>query len=689
MGRGRKGPKGDSRNPKKRATKHDVAPDCDMMDDEIDALIEKARLGDRLGEARREATLQRLRGCFAVAVHKQRDVIPLNISDDIGASDEDDEHLVFDIQDEDEEEDEDIEDDTRLTGTAAKMARTQRYLQAKIGGVEDEMHDDVEDEEKQRVVWGRFEYFHKADNMDYELQSSDDDDPAAEEAEVLRLRKENAKSLSLEDFGLEDVSQDESNGEPTLEEVLVKGKAAPKASAGREAHDGPGSVYEEVEKDLNALSKEEQMDVVYSSAPELVGLLSELNDALEELENKVNPLLSKVKERGNAMKGGMHYLEVKQLLLLAYCQSITFYLLLKAEGQPIRDHPVIARLVEIKNLLDKLKQLDGNLPSELEDILSKKDQTVLKSLREDVAPTSDSLNNFNKPVTHEEIHKPKVDSSKDIESNGKRRKHLTQSDHIGVQSMEMFKVRAALEEKLKQKCIFGSIASKRDKVQKRSRLLNGQLETIDDFDDDAADLGKGTAGMSKGHATSMSSSKPSQLVIRQSKKTKIISGDDDLPKRDDIGERRRKHELRVLAGAEVESGDEVGDGPGTLGSDEDKNMECGESESEDDLYKQVKQQRASKLAAKSKITVSIPPMPEEALVDGKRHITYQMEKNRGLTRARKKAKKNPRKNYKNKHAKAVVRRKGQVRDIKKPAGPYGGEASGINAGISRSIRFKS
>ena len=53
------------------------------------------------------------------------------------------------------------------------------------------------------------------------------------------------------------------------------------------------------------------------------------------------------------MEGGVRYLEMKQLLLLLYCQAIAFYLLLKSEGQPIRDHPVLARLVEIKSLLDK------------------------------------------------------------------------------------------------------------------------------------------------------------------------------------------------------------------------------------------------------------------------------------------------------------------------------------------------
>ena len=41
------------------------------------------------------------------------------------------------------------------------------------------------------------------------IQSSDDESLAEEEEEVIRLQKEKAKTLSLEDFGLEDESDEE------------------------------------------------------------------------------------------------------------------------------------------------------------------------------------------------------------------------------------------------------------------------------------------------------------------------------------------------------------------------------------------------------------------------------------------------------------------------------------------------
>ncbi|KAI6669038.1 hypothetical protein NL676_003923 [Syzygium grande] len=80
----------------------------------------------------------------------------------------------------------------------------------------------------------------------------------------------------------------------------------------------------------------------------------------------------------------------------------------------------------------------------------------------------------------------------------------------------------------------------------------------------------------------------------------VISGDDDLPKRDDIGERRRKHELQVLVGAGVKLEDDLGDEDGNLEANGGADSEDSESEeSADEFYKQAKQQRAAKLAAKA------------------------------------------------------------------------------------------
>ncbi|XP_061988204.1 protein THALLO isoform X2 [Rosa rugosa] len=633
------------------------------------------------------------------AFMKQRDIVPLDLNQDVTDSDEDDEQTVFDLQNvnDDEEEEEEDDDDIPDTGMAAKIVRQQKFMRAKFGGVEDEMLDEEEEEEEEeeKPIWGgRRPGYHGGDNRDFEEKSSGDDSAEEEAREAERIRREKAKSSTREDFGLEDDSEDESNRESTFEEMSVHGKSEKKSRVILEVADDMGTAYEEVKKDLNALSKEEQLSVLNNTAPELVGLLAELNDALEELENRVDPILIKVRRGEVMMEGGMRYLEVKQLLLLAYSQAITFYLLLKSEGQQVRDHPVLARLVDIKSLLDKMKQLDENLPSDLEEIINKYNgmEAVVKSVKENAAKPSDtfakgcrsqlvSLEPKEAAVWHNTVQMEKVKSLKDDEKVGKRKR---QSDEVGSQSMKMLKVRAALEEKLKQKGVFNSITPRTDRPQKHLKPLNGKLESYDDFDDDPVNA----EGANQGHASSLSASKVSQLVAANRHKSKIVSGDDDLPQRDDIGERRRKHELRVLAGAGIRSEDDAGEND-TISDDGDIEMEDSEAgDSEDDFYEQAKQNRAAKLAAKADIhsRSSVPSLPET--VDGKRHITYQMEKNRGLTRARKKLIKNPRKKYKLKHEKKMKNRKGQVREVKKPIGPYGGETSGINPRISRSTRFK-
>ncbi|KAK5872632.1 hypothetical protein PBY51_013314 [Eleginops maclovinus] len=74
--------------------------------------------------------------------------------------------------------------------------------------------------------------------------------------------------------------------------------------------------------------------------------------------------------------------------------------------------------------------------------------------------------------------------------------------------------------------------------------------------------------------------------------------------------------------------------------------------------------------------------------DAKRGITYQMAKNKGLTPKRKKIDRNPRVKHREKFRRAKIRRKGQVRDVRREETRYSGERSGIRAGVKKSVKLK-
>ncbi|XP_055911342.1 something about silencing protein 10 [Eupeodes corollae] len=73
----------------------------------------------------------------------------------------------------------------------------------------------------------------------------------------------------------------------------------------------------------------------------------------------------------------------------------------------------------------------------------------------------------------------------------------------------------------------------------------------------------------------------------------------------------------------------------------------------------------------------------------RRGITYQIAKNKGLMPHRKKELRNPRVKHRSKFRKALIRRKGAVRTVRKETQRYGGEMSGIKATTKKGIKIKS
>ncbi|XP_033211147.1 something about silencing protein 10 [Belonocnema kinseyi] len=79
---------------------------------------------------------------------------------------------------------------------------------------------------------------------------------------------------------------------------------------------------------------------------------------------------------------------------------------------------------------------------------------------------------------------------------------------------------------------------------------------------------------------------------------------------------------------------------------------------------------------------------EVIMQEGRRIITYQISKNKGLTPHRNKEQRNPRVKHRNKYRKAKIRRKGAVREARKEIHRYAGEVSGIKVGLKKSISLK-
>ena len=576
------------------------------------------------------------------------------------------------------------------------------------------------------AAWGsRKGSYYNADNVDME-GSEEEEDLEAEEQEATRLQKEQMARLAEDDYGSlsedEDADADDDDDEEGIGHV--------------------DDALDDEARDLRA-------SAVRQDALELKALLQELRASLSEIRGRLGPLLQEVKSGEIATAEGVSYLEAKHLLLMHYVAHLVFYLLLKAEGKSVKDHPVIARLIEIRSYLEKTRPIDKKLKYQIEKLLLAADATrdgavpagdagVMHPINEDMASAKPRpgalmvdeddgdveldgavLNGVNpesgtyrpprlNPVSME------LDETDDLgpgRISGKdRRKQLnasrkaSRSQYIQEFAAEL----AGAPEERKMGMPIGMDTAdalrQRQKLAARAEVEEELMIRVPLSKDERKKLkAQRRAGLS-GKAL---------LDDFQDDLAGLVNGGDDLG----VDARFSKHKTNQLYGADLSlqaskkrgaSGD--ADIPerasltarranmdGIRAKQQRRAISYNMGDdavapppTETDFYRSSKKASESRKQQKRDANAPdalLPPMADPTGT-GARRIGSAIEKNRGLTPHRRKDLKNPRKKHRIKFAEAKVRRSGQVQKVVDgAAGAYEGERTGIKSRVSKSVKF--
>jgi len=304
----------------------------------------------------------------------------LDVDDDDDSNDDEESEEESESEDEDEDggredDDDDVEySDSEEMALAVAMKAQKKRLEGRVrrdavnAEDDDEDEDDDDDGDAGFGIKGKKKMdFYGDDDVDHE-GLSDEEDRVEEEKEARRMRKLMAEEMRAEDFGVEsdeDEDEDEDEDDDDAKTTLGAKAANLRRGDGKKASKASKKTSVSVET-LTAEERAERLAAeddatAANDAPELIALSKELTSTLASIEASVEPLVKAAKDGAFATEDGISYLDTKYLLMLSYCSSIVFYLLLKAEGRSVKDHPVIERLVEIRLYLEKLRPIDKKL----------------------------------------------------------------------------------------------------------------------------------------------------------------------------------------------------------------------------------------------------------------------------------------------------------------------------------------
>jgi U3 small nucleolar RNA-associated protein 3 len=378
--------------------------------------------------------------------------------------------------------------------------------------------------------------------------------------------------------------------------------------------------------------------------------------------------------------------------------NLSLYLLLKADqasnastssesgvmfmdddiADDVRNHPVIDRLNQLSKLTDKLDSLEENTSG-----LKEQFRNLVKAANlisgGDVSSSDDDSENDDRAVNvggsdegegsdAEFAIEEQVDPDEATESSSDSEVESAEA----IQRRVMTEARFALRNQ--------DIDQDNAKSSKRKRRL---APSSYDYGDETEELTEKAVAAGRKLASTMNSISQKSATSHKKKNNSI--GDEAE------GDEEEYEQLqRGLSMMEAEFGGGSDDDNDDGASDDDGEGEgFGDDDDDDDFYQKIKSKSLAKKKTKKEMYAVAPKYPRlDNEVEGERTIGRIIMKNRGLVAHKPKINRNPRVKKREQYRKALIRRKGAVREIRTEEGHvYGGESTGIKSGISRSRKL--
>ncbi|KAH6605105.1 sas10 [Trichoderma cornu-damae] len=536
----------------------------------------------------------------------------------------------------------------------ARPSRSKRKAARDYSEEEEDKADAEEGEEEEEGWWGssKKEYYN-ADNIETEA------DALEEEIEAKRLQQKKLSKMAEEDFLFD--------GDEWL-------AAEPGVQEGAET---VTEVLKEVEV-TDDMSPEERLKLLSARYPEfdyLVGDFQELQPQLEILGAEAKA------------STGKSLAAIKYWVLGCYVASLAGYLAILTspardaagaqktmDPAELRDHGVMETLIQCREAWERVKGM-RSLSASDDSLLAPRDAGS-------VPPQPDALG----PAVQARERAKKA--KEDVASAAKKAK----------KAKKLAKAKA-IEETVAD--LYGLSIHTKSKAKSRDKTSHAHDDDGDH--NDSSDFGEEETLDARAAADKAARKKSlkfytSQIVQKANRRAgagRDAGGDMDIPRR----ERLRDRQTRLLAEAErrgkrdSKHGANLGDD-----SDEEDSKTANAIRGDEDEYydmvahaskanKDDKAARYAAYAAASKADRVVET--EEVGEDGKRKITYAIEKNKGLAPKRSKDVRNPRV----KRRKQFEAKQKKLKSMKpvwqggEPKGGYQGEISGVNATVIKSTKL--